>query len=78
MWERRQRYALPEILEIPEDDWSDGEFNPLPEVEWRFLRLHVETAVVLQIALATGELRPGRYVREGSWHNGWKRDEDRP
>jgi hypothetical protein len=40
--------------------------------------LHVETAVVLQVALATGEFRPGRYVREGSWHNGWKRDEDRP
>jgi hypothetical protein len=35
-------------------------------------------AVVLQIALATGEFRPGRYVREGSWHNGWKRDQGRP
>jgi hypothetical protein len=39
--------------------------------------LHVETAVVLQIALATGEFRPGRYVREGSWGGTWKRDEDR-
>ena len=48
------------------------------QAEWRFLRLHVETGVVLQIALATGEFRAGRYVREGSWHNGWKRDEDRP
>ena len=33
---------IAEILGIPEDDWSDGEFNPLPEAEWRFLRLHVE------------------------------------
>jgi hypothetical protein len=69
---------IAEILGIPEDDWSDGEFNPLPEVEWRFLRLHVETAVVLQIALATGEFRPGRYVREGGWGGTWKRAEDPP
>jgi hypothetical protein len=69
---------IAEILGIPEEEWSDGEYNPLPEVEWRFLRLHVETAVVLQIALATGEFRPGRYVREGSWYNGWRRDENRP
>ena len=69
---------IAEILGIPEDDWSDGEFNPLPEVEWRFLRLHVETAVVLQIALATGEFRPGRYVREGARGGTSKRAEDRP
>jgi len=49
-----------------------------PEAEWRFLRLHVETAVVLQIALATGEFRPGRYVREGARGGTWKRAEDRP
>jgi hypothetical protein len=68
---------IAEILGIPEEEWSDGESNPLPEAEWRLLRLHVETAVVLQIALATGEFRPGRYVREGSWHTSWKRDEER-
>ena len=49
-----------------------------PEAEWRFLRLHVETAVVLQIALATGEFRPGRYVREDARGGLWKRAEDRP
>ena len=68
---------IAEILGIPEDEWFEEVMGVLPEAEWRFLRLHVETAVVLQITLATGEFRPGRYVREGSWHNGWKRDEDR-
>jgi hypothetical protein len=69
---------IAEILDIPEDEWSDGELNPVPEAEWRFLRLHVETAVVLQIALAAGEFRPGRYVREGARGGTWKRAEDPP
>jgi hypothetical protein len=69
---------IAEILEIPEAEWFEADIEPFPEAEWRFLRLHVETAVVLQIALATGEFRPGRYVREGSWPYGWKREEDRP
>ena len=33
---------------------------------------------VLQIALATGEFRPGRYVREGARGGTWKRAEDPP
>jgi hypothetical protein len=69
---------IAEILGIPAAEWFEEDIEPFPEAEWRFLRLHVETAVVLQIALATGEFRPGRYVREGSWHNGWRRDENRP
>ena len=52
--------------------------GPVPEAEWRFLRLHVETAVALQIALATGEFRPGRYVREDASGGTWKRAENRP
>jgi hypothetical protein len=69
---------IAEILEIPEDEWFEEDIEPFPEAEWRFLRLHVETAVVLQIALATGEFRPGRYVREEAWGGTWKRAEDRP
>jgi hypothetical protein len=51
-----------------------GEDWPPPELEWRFLRLHVETAIALQIALATGEFRVGPYVR-GNGYNAWKRDD---
>jgi hypothetical protein len=40
-----------ECQDEAEEDW------PPPEAKWRFLRLHVETAIVLQIALATGEFR---------------------
>jgi hypothetical protein len=69
---------IAEILGIPEAEWFEEDIEPFPEAEWRFLRLHVETAVVLQIALATGEFRPGRYVREDAWGGTWKRAEDRP
>jgi hypothetical protein len=69
---------IAEILGIPEDEWSDEDMGVLPEAEWRFLRLHVETGLVLQIALATGEFRPGNYVREDRWDDTWKRAEDRP
>jgi hypothetical protein len=39
------------------------------------MRLHVETAIALQIALATGEFRTGRYVRDKWDFSGWRRDE---
>ena len=69
---------IAEILGIPEDEWFEEDIEPFPEAEWRFLRLHVETAVVLQIALATGEFRPGRYVREDASDGTWKRAANRP
>ena len=69
---------IAEILGIPEDEWSDEDMGVLPEAEWRFLRLHVETGVVLQIALATGEFRPGNYVRDSRWDGTWKRAEGGP
>ena len=66
-----------EILDVPESMWADEELNPLLDAEWRFLRLHVETAIALQIVLATGEFRTGRYVRGGERDSGrWRRDED--
>jgi len=61
---------------VPDSEWADEDLNPLPEAEWRFLRLHVETAIVLQIALATGEFRAGRYVRDDGWDIKWERAED--
>jgi len=71
---------IAEILDVPEGEWSDEEGGDdedgsrFPEAEWRFLRLHVETAVALQIALATGEFRTGRYVRKDKLnHRKWKR-----
>lgn len=67
---------IAEILDVPESTWTDEELNPLLDAEWRFLRLHVETAIALQIALATSEFRTGRYVRGGEWDSGrWRRDE---
>jgi hypothetical protein len=49
------------------------DLNPRPEAGWRLIRLHVETAIALQIALATGELRAGRY-RRGEDQRDWQRD----
>ena len=65
---------IAEILDIQESEWNDEYEDPLPDYEQRFLRLHVETAVALQIALSTGEFRTGRYTREDESY-GWKRDE---
>ena len=43
-------------------------------VEDRLLRVHVETGIALQIALVTGEFRPGRYRRAD--RRDWRRDEN--
>ena len=65
---------IAEILGIPDSEWADEDMNPLPDAEWRFLRLHVETAIALQIALVTGEFRAGGYTRDERWGRDWKRD----
>jgi hypothetical protein len=42
---------IAEILDVPETEWADDEeLNPSLDAEWRFLRLHVETAIALKIA----------------------------
>jgi hypothetical protein len=76
------------ILEAPDSDWerapgSDWDWDedegfPAPKVLRaeagdRYLRIHVETAMALKIALATGEFRPGRYTRTNTWANDWER-----
>lgn len=66
---------IAEILGVPDSEWMDAHEELTPDAEWRFLRLHVETAIALQIGLATGEFRPGRYVRGNEWDSTWKRDE---
>lgn len=64
---------IAEILEVPESEWSQGDQVPTFDAEWRFLRLHVETAIALQIALLTGEFRTGRYVRDDEYeHRSWR------
>ncbi len=66
---------IAEILGVPDTEWADEDLNPRLDAEWRSLRLHVETAIALQIALATAEFRTGRYVREEKWDSrSWKRD----
>lgn len=66
---------IAKILDAPDSQWVDADEKLIPDAEWRFLRLHVETAIVLQIGLATGEFRSGRYVRGNAWNDNWKRDE---
>jgi hypothetical protein len=67
---------IAEILDMPESEWSDEDGNPSLDAEWRFLRLHVETAIALQIALITGEFRTGRYVRDDEYDDrSWRRDD---
>jgi hypothetical protein len=41
-------------------------------MEERCARLHAETAIALQIVLATGEFRAGRYTRQEPG-DGWTR-----
>jgi len=69
---------IAEILGAPDEDWiwENGHKSQVtPEAAERLMRLHVETVVALQIVLATGEFRPGRYRRAAVWTVGWRRDE---
>lgn len=67
---------IAEILDVPESGWEDEGRDWSPGTEWRFLRLHVETAIALQIALTTGEFRTGCYLRGDEWdRRRWRRDE---
>ena len=70
--------SIAQILDAPDEDWiyEGGERAYLTdEAAERFTRLHVETIVALQIVLATGEFRLGRYRREAAWSIDWQRDE---
>ena len=72
---------IAEILDAPDEDWEfeDGEKAYVTdEADERFKRLHVETMVALQVVLAAGEFRPGRYRRAAInvvWVPEWQRDE---
>jgi hypothetical protein len=56
--------SMAQVLDWPDRDWIDEE---PPGVEDRYARLHAETAIALQIVLATGEFRPGRYTPSEGW-----------
>src|SRR5690349_8840636 len=64
--------SMAEILGVPESEWLDDEEGPRPGVEDLCAQLHAETAIALQIVLATGEFRTGRYTRPESGA-GWTR-----
>lgn len=66
---------IAEILDAPDEVWVDGRRGEFvtEEADERFTRLHVETAFALQIVLATGEFRPGRYRRSKRWSADWRR-----
>lgn len=55
---------IAEILGTTDEECRDEGGEILPDAEAAFTRLHGETATVLQIALATGEFRAGRYARD--------------
>lgn len=62
---------IAEILGIIDDECRDEESEILPDAEVALTRLHGETAIALQIALATGVFRAGRYVCDkygANWH----------
>ena len=70
---------IAEILGAPDEDWvyEDGEKVELTEeAEERLMRLHVEAMFALQIVLAVGEFRPGRYQRSQWWNTDWRPVED--
>jgi hypothetical protein len=56
---------LARILEEPDEVWEEGVKVGfvVEEAAQRLVRLHGETVFALQIVLATGEFRPGRYRR---------------
>jgi hypothetical protein len=69
---------IAEILNAPDGDWvyEDGEkVGVTDEADERFMRLHVETMVALQVVLAAGEFRPGHYRRTERWIDDWRRDD---
>jgi hypothetical protein len=68
---------IADILQMPENEWTGEDGDLSDDAQWRFLRLHVETATALQIALATGEFRPGSYSRSEASRLDWKRDQDK-
>ena len=66
---------MAEILGLPDSEWLDQNGNVIPGAEDRFARLHAETALALQIVLATGEFRPGRYTRTDQYEIDWTRQQ---
>ena len=63
-----------EILGYPEGHYQDEDGDRYEVIEDNFTQLHAETAIVLQVALATGEFKAGRYVCD-KYRANWRRVE---
>jgi hypothetical protein len=59
----------------PGSERADEGEDPPREVERQVMRLHVETAMALQIEIATGAFLGGRHVREDERNTQRERDE---
>jgi hypothetical protein len=55
--------------------WRGEDEEILPDAERAFTQLHAETAVALQVALATGKFEAGRYTRD-PYSIGWHRTDE--
>ena len=66
---------MAEILGVSDSERPDEDGNFGPDAINRFAKLHVETSIVLQIALATSGFIPGRYTRADGDITSWKRCE---
>lgn len=69
--------VLRDIAELTEPEFGKDDLVNwdawLDRNEERLAWLHVETALALQIALATGEFRAGTYRREDRYSGAWQR-----
>lgn len=65
---------MAEILGI-KPEGEDGEFTD--EQENAMCRLHKETRTVLQIILATGQIKAGNYVKNDNYGTEWREANDR-
>lgn len=56
-------------LDLGEDYWEGGPMRRADQE--KIARLHAETALALQILLATGQNRSGRFKRPNEYSDGW-------
>ena len=58
------------LLRHAYESWHDAEYGSPSNDP------NAEMAIALQIVLATGEFRPGRYTRSERWATDWTRQEN--
>lgn len=66
-----------EILGLEEQYPLDEEWGEMPDAAWdELMDIHFGTELALQVFLITGEMRPGRYVRDTPYDRDWVRADD--